>query len=178
MRRTAAGDAIAFAALFHLHRNKLYSFIFRMSGSVQQAEDVVQDVFLKIWTDRERLLDITDFSAYLFRMSHNHCLNLLKRKAKEAAILSGISYPSAAMDEQVLYRETEKQLLHAIDELPAQQKLVFTLSREQGLSQQEISEQLHITVPTVKSHMTQALRFLRQRCKHLSPLVKSILFFF
>jgi RNA polymerase sigma-70 factor (family 1) len=178
LRRIAADDADAFAALFHLHRDKLYSFIVRMSGSVPEAEDVVQDVFLKIWTLRAELLDINDFSAYLFRMSHNHCLNILKRKAKETAILSRFPISSHSTGDLVLYREIEQQVRYAIDELPPQQKLVFTLSRDQGLSQQEISEQLHITVPTVKSHMTQALRFLRVRCKDVLPLLKSLLFFF
>ena len=103
---------------------------------------------------------------------------MLKRKAKEATILRTISITAVTTVEQVTYRETEQQLQQAINDLPAQQKLVFTLSRQQGLSQQEISEQLQITVPTVKSHMTQALRFLRQRCKHFSPLIKSLLFFF
>ena len=177
LERTAAGDTDAFAALFHTHRDTLYSFILRLSGSAEQAEDVVQDVFLKIWTTRTDLPGINNFSAYLFRMSHNHCLNLLKRKAKEAKIISIVPYLASTADDQVLFRETERQVQHAIWELPTQQRLVFTMSREQGLSQQEISEQLHITVPTVKSHMTQALRFLRARCKDMAPLAKSILFF-
>ena len=178
LRQTAAGDTQAFAALFHLHRDKLYSFILGMSGSVHQAEDVVQDVFLKVWELRAELSTINNFSAYLFRMAHNHCLNILKRNAREAAILSGIPTPSHSTDDPVLYRETEQQVRNAIAELPAQQKLVFTLSRDIGLSQHEISEQLHISIPTVKSHMTQALRFLRARCKDVSPFIKSILFFF
>jgi len=177
LHQTAIGNTDAFAALFHLHRDKLYSFILGMSDSVAQAEDVVQDVFLKVWELRAQLSTINNFSSYLFRMSHNHCLNILKRKAKEAAILSGISTPSRSTADPVLYRETEQQVRNAIADLPSQQKLVFTLSREIGLSQQEISERLHITVPTVKSHMTQALRFLREHCKDVSPFIKSILFF-
>ena len=177
LQRIAAGDERSFAALFHAHRNALYSFIVRISGSAEQAEDVVQDVFLKIWTARAELPGIHDFHAYVFRMSHNHCLNLLQRKAKEAKIISSFLLSSATVDEEVLYRETERQVQHAIDELPTQQRLVFTMSRQMGLSQQEISKQLHITVPTVKSHMTQALRFLRNRCKDMVPLAKSFLFF-
>jgi RNA polymerase sigma-70 factor (family 1) len=178
LHRTASGDTDAFARLFNLHRDKLYSFILGMSNSVQQAEDVVQDVFLKVWELRAELSTIDNFSAYLFRMSHNHCLNILKRKAREAAILSDIPTSSTSTYDPVLYRETEQQMREAIAELPAQQKLVFTLSRDVGLSQHEISQQLHITIPTVKSHMTQALRFLRARCKDVSPFIKSILFFF
>lgn len=173
----AKGNHSAFAELFHCHRDKLYSFLLNLCGSQQQAEDIVQDIFLKIWTTREALTGIHHFQAYLFRMSHNHCINLLKRNAQEAAIVLSFKteFSSSLTEDHIQMRETTTLVRNAIDHLPVQQRLVFTMSREEGLNQQEISEKLHISVPTVKSHMTQALRSLRMQCKSLSPVIKSLI---
>ncbi|HEY4289648.1 MAG TPA: RNA polymerase sigma factor [Puia sp.] len=177
LRQVAEGNEAAFAELFHTYRDKLYSFILRICGSPQQAEDVVQDTFLKIWVMQSDLREIKDFQQYLFRMSHNHAINLLKKNARESLLLSKISLPSPSSitEQEVQRRETEAFVRNAIDGLPKQQKQVFILSREQGLNQEEISEKLHITIPTVKSHMTQALRALRSRCKSLYPIAKLII---
>jgi len=177
LRQVAEGNEAAFSELFHAYRDKLYSFILRICGSPQQAEDIVQDVFLKVWVMRSDLLEIRDFEQYLFRMSHNHAINILKKNARESILLSKINMPSplSLTEQTVQWRETEAFVRSAIEDLPRQQKQVFMLSREQGLNQEEISEKLHITIPTVKSHMTQALRSLRSRCKSLYPIVKTIL---
>jgi RNA polymerase sigma-70 factor (family 1) len=177
LRQVAEGNESAFSELFHACRDKLYSFTLRICGSPQQAEDIVQDIFLKVWVMRAELLEIKDFQQYLFRMSHNHAINLLKKEARESILLSKIRIPSSlsVTEQEVQRRETEAFVRNAIDRLPRQQKQVFILSREQGLNQEEISEKLHITIPTVKSHMTQALRSLRSRCKSLYPIVKSMI---
>lgn len=171
----AEGNESAFSELFLIYKDKLYSFIFRLCESSQQAEDIVQDVFLRIWMMRSDLAEIRNFEHYLLKMSRNHSINVLKRKALELVKLSEIRQPALLnlMDE-VQFRETETIVRHAIEALPNQQRQVFKLSREQGLNQEEISEKLHIAVPTVKSHMTQALRFLRARCKGLYPIAKSV----
>lgn len=176
LRLVAEGDQSAFSELFLAYKDKLFSFIFGLCESRQQADDIVQDVFLKIWVMRADLPGIRDFEPYLLRMSHNYCINILRRKAVELAKLSSISQPApSTVAEEIQYKETEALLRQAIEALPAQQKQVFKLSREQGLNQKEISEQLHIAVPTVKSHMTQALRALRAHCKNLYPITKLII---
>ncbi|HEY4205656.1 MAG TPA: RNA polymerase sigma-70 factor [Puia sp.] len=177
LRQVAEGNEPAFTELFHAYRNKLFSFILRICSSPQQAEDIVQDVFLKIWAMRSELLEIRDFEPYLYRMSHNHTINMLKRNARESVLRSKIKTvsPFSPQEQEIQRKETEALIRNAIEGLPKQQKQVFILSREQGLNQKEISEKLEITVPTVKSHMTQALRSLRSRCKHLYPIAKSVI---
>jgi RNA polymerase sigma-70 factor (ECF subfamily) len=177
LRQLAEGNESAFTELFHAYRDKLFSFILRICASPQQAEDIVQDVFMKIWAMRSELLGIRDFEPYLYRMSHNHTVNMLKRNARESILRSKIKTlsPFSLPEQEVQRKETEALIRHAIEGLPKQQKQVFILSREQGLNQKEISEKLEITVPTVKSHMTQALRALRSRCKHLYPIAKMVI---
>lgn len=173
--QAADGSDIAFARLFHAYRDKLYSFVLRISGSREAAEDIVQDVFLKLWHKREELKGIDRFDAYLFRMAHNHVLNILKRSARETLILSEIGRRKTAtghMGDDIQFRETQQVLRRAIENLPPKQQQVLLLSKAQGLKQEEISRQLNISVPTVKSHITQALRTLKKQCKELAPIVK------
>lgn len=160
------GDQIAFARVFSIYGNKLYSFIVSLSGSTQIAEDAVQDVFLKIWQKREELGSIDNFNCYLFRMAHNHTLNMMKRMARETLILSEIAQQSAAQKNETLsdieFKDIRQLYHEAIETLPPQQKLVYKMSREDGLKQQEIATKLNISIATVKSHMTQAFRSLKK----------------
>lgn len=174
LRQLAEGNESAFTELFHAYRDKLFSFILHICASPQLAEDIVQDVFLRIWTMRSDLLEIRDLGPYLYRMSHNHAINMLRKNARESLLRSKIQSlsPLNHPEREVQRKETEALIGNAIKGLPKQQKQVFILSREQGLNQKEISEKLEITIPTVKSHMTQALRSLRSTCRHLYPITK------
>jgi RNA polymerase sigma-70 factor (family 1) len=174
LRQLAEGNESAFTELFHAYRDKLFSFILHICASPQLAEDIVQDVFLRIWTMRSDLLEIRDLEPYLYRMSHNHAINMLKKNARESLLRSKIQSlsPLDNPEREVQRKETEALISNAIKGLPKQQKQVYILSREQGLNQKEISEKLEITVPTVKSHMTQALRSLRSTFRHLYPITK------
>jgi RNA polymerase sigma-70 factor (ECF subfamily) len=169
LKQVVSGNEEAFAKLFHAYRDKLFSFMYRISGSKEIAEDIVQDVFLKIWLQRENLLNIENFNAFLFRMSQNHVINQLRRRSKETLILlekqkSGYAIPSTA-DEQMHYKNIRQLLEKIIEELPTQQKTVYLLSREQSLKQEEIATQMNISVSTVKNHMTQALKTIREKLR-------------
>lgn len=137
----------------------------RMTGSNQVAEDIVQEVFLKIWKKRKDLRLVSHFDKYLLRMVYNEILNLIQRKTKESQILNEISsYQQNINYEDVANTEYESKYLalkNAIEDLPTRQKLVFILSKEKGLKQEEIANELNISLKTVKSHMTQALNTLR-----------------
>jgi RNA polymerase sigma-70 factor (ECF subfamily) len=164
----ANGDEKAYAALFHTYRPKIYSFIFRISGSAQSAEDVTQDVFAKIWQTRADMVKIKNFNAHIFRVAHNHFLNAMRKMAKETLVLQKIKKQSVSVEEvhEALERKELRRLFHFVmEELPQKQKMVFLLSKEKGMKQEEISEQLNISVGTVKSHMTQAFRSIRKKLK-------------
>lgn len=164
----ANGNEAAFAKLFHLYRPKIYSFILRISGSVQSAEDVTQDVFVKIWQARAGLVKVQNLNAYIFKVAHNHFLNAMKKMAKETVIAQRIGKISQVEEmHELLDKKELGQLFHfAIEELPQKQKLVFRLSKEHGMKQEEISKHLSISVVTVKSHMTQAFQNIRKKLKN------------
>jgi RNA polymerase sigma-70 factor (family 1) len=165
LTRVAQGDEQAFASLFHTWRDKLYFFTLRITNSPEIARDLVQDVFVKVWVNRSSLVEVTNFSAWLYRVTQNHALSGMRRMALETTILAEIQRKAATSrqptDEALLYKQLQEKLQAAIDRLPPQQKLVYTLSRIEGLKHEEIANRLHLSVNTVRNHMTEALRNIK-----------------
>ena len=171
--QVASGDEAAFSDLFYLWKDKLYFFILRITSSPESAQDVTQEVFLKLWTHREKLRDVENFGAYLYSMTRNYAISGLRRMAMEATILSELGRSAIDSgkhaDEVLLQKQVLEKVKEVVDQLPRQQRLVYTLSREQGLRQEEIARQLNITVSTVQNHMTLALKSIRKQLSHHAP---------
>lgn len=169
----AGGDEIAFTRLFNAYHEKLYTFILRLTQSSETAEDVLQDVFFKIWTNRKLLKGIDNFNAYLFRIARNHAVNGLKRLSNRDSILARLAQTGQpdveGPEDLLLKKEAAKQIRDAIDALPPQQKLVYTLSRIEGLKHGEIARQLNLSESTVKNHMVAALQNLRKQLSGINP---------
>lgn len=165
----AQGSQSAFVVLFHRYKSKLYGYTLRPTGSEMLAEDIVQDVFMKLWADHVSLGSIEHFGSYLFRMSRNHVLNHFKRMAHETAILSEMfrdgEQGSNNVQEMLAAREVEEVLQSVVDTLPPQQRAVYHLSREEGKSHEEIAELLKISPNTVKNHIVQAMATIRTRLR-------------
>lgn len=161
----AAGDEAAFSILFEHHYKKVYAVAFRILKSAPAAEDVLQDVFLKIWKHRMKLPSIDDFNAYLNVMIRNHVFNLLRKKSNEQLFLKELLIADTRGEQQtydaVMMHELERNLQEAVSMLPPQQKKVFQLSRMHGLRQEEIAAYMKISLGTVKKHMVMSLRFVR-----------------
>lgn len=163
--RIANGDEAAFAKLFHLWRDKLYFFILRITHSPEMAEDVLQDVFTKLWINRAKMTDFEYFQAYFYKMAQNHAISLMRRMAQETIILAELKkeMPAASpsLDEGMFQKELDKKMQAILEKLPPQQRLVYKMTREEGLKQEQIALQLKISPSTVKNHMTCALRTIR-----------------
>lgn len=175
LNQVARGDQEAFKQLYNTFKDKLCSFIFVMSHSRETAEDVVQDVFLKIWLQRERLAGIENFNAYLFKMSQNHFLNLLRRIIKKKQGLSKVLEEDTSIfanpDQQLIYKNIRMEIEKIVSELPSRQKDIYVLKREVGLKHEEIAEQLQISLSTVKNHLTQALKTIQKKINHYNTLI-------
>jgi len=178
--KIAEGNESAFGDLFHLWRDKLYFFIFRITHSSEMAEDILQDVFVKIWTNRASLITIQHFDAYLYKMSQNHAISAMKRMAQEALILSelkkGPDASGVVMEDAVIHRELTRKFQAILHKLPTQQRLVYTLTHIHGLKHDEVAQRLKISASTVKNHMTRALYTIRQELmQHYQTILISIL---
>ena len=169
LRLASRSDTAAFTAIFHHYKHKLYSYTFRLTGSSQLSEDIVQDVFMKLWKDHELLAGVDNFGGYLFKMSKNHVVNHFKRIAHETLIMAEILHylPTEYNNTQEIIDVNEAQgiLNEIVEKLPAQQKAVYNLSREKGLSHEEIAKILAISPNTVKNHIVQAMATIRTQLR-------------
>ncbi|MCF0065745.1 RNA polymerase sigma-70 factor [Dyadobacter chenwenxiniae] len=168
---SSMADEKAFTSLFYLYKHKLYSYLTSLTESEMLAEDIVQDVFLKLWNDRETLAEIDNFGSYLFRMSKNQAINHFRRMSRETLIISEMfqANPSDNQTEDtVSLKETKKILEDIIDKLPAQQKMIYKLSRHEGKTHDEIADMLKISPNTIKNHIVQAMSTIRTQLRRYS----------
>lgn len=162
--RVAAGDTPAFRELYEQYRKKVYFLAWHLLKTESESEDVCQEIFTKLWVNRQKLTEIEDFNAYLNTLIRNHIYNCLRRKASEESFvmeaLDAERLPGTVMDPAEL-RELQLTLKEAIWNLPPQQKRVFELSRMEGYRHDEIALELHISRETVKKHVMAAIRNIR-----------------
>ena len=165
LARLANGDPEAFGVIFHHYRHRIYSYAFHLSGDTAQADELVQETFMKVWLHRDRIPHILRFEHWLFTIARNQVFDMLKGMARESAFRRQIAEHLEAganpVEDRVLSRENEMRLQKALDKLPPRQRLIFTLSRHKGMKHEEIADQLQISRHTVKTHLVQALKTLR-----------------
>jgi RNA polymerase sigma-70 factor (ECF subfamily) len=164
--RVAEGDAVAFRQLFDHYRNKIYSLGMYLTRSEVQAEEIVQDVFLKVWEKRTELSGIQYFNGWLRTVAKNTCSNYLRDLAVEKLAMSRLldkaEGTTASAETNVIEKEYRQIIEEAIQRLPPQQKKVYILSRQTGKKQEEIARELNISLYTVKEYLKLAQRSVRQ----------------
>lgn len=168
----AAGDRKAFEALFRMHYRPLCGFALGYLKDADRAEDLVQDLFFRLWLDRSKLSITTSVKAYLFAAVRNRCLNAVKAGAKVRA-LNEEADDRLAEEERSEDEHAERiaRVQAAIEALPTERRRVFKLSRYEGLKYHEIAERLGISVKTVENQMGSALKTLRKELRDLVPLL-------
>ncbi len=166
LQKLRESDQDALCTLYLRYAGAVRSFAFKLLKDQSDAEDITQDVFLKVWNAREALPEIEAVRPYLLQMTRNSVFNLLRRrKAKGAYVEFSMRYHPAAEPEKV----TAEDLLRAIDgeltELPANQRAAFAMSRYDGKTYDEISSSLGISRKTVQYHISRVLERLRKLLK-------------
>ena len=180
IRAFKKGDAGAFKLLFDLYHKRLYSFLFAMLKSREDAEEIVQETFLKIWENREQFWEDYPFDALMFRIAKNASLNYSRKKVnrmvveKHLEFFTDLSEDSA--DQYILFQETQNIIETILKGLPPKRKEIFLLQKVEGLSRQEIAEKLGISVITVDHQLFQANKFVREEVRKYSLLMISVLF--
>lgn len=163
--RVSQGDEQAFRVLYDHYRNKVFTIGYKVLETEAEVLDALQEVFVKLWINRETLPEITNFNAYLNTVTRNHLYNIVRRYAYEETFLSELSQrgpvPVQEGEQDINIRELKHTLQKAIHRLPPQQKRVFELSRLEGWKQEEIAAAMNISRETVKRHLAEAMRNLR-----------------
>lgn len=167
----ANGDYYAFRELFTHHYRALCNYAMRVVVTREIAEEVVSDVFVKLWKNREQIEVHTSFQAYIYRAVRNQALDYLKLRVHrqyERESLDTVQWNMSHADhftpaEEMSFNEFYNYIEDCINDLPKQCQLIFRLSREEGLRYRDIAERLDISVKTVETQMSRALKVLRER---------------
>lgn len=158
------GDEVCFQRLFDTYYEVLCQYSFTILRDMDESEDIVQSVFLKIWEKREVLTITHTLKSYLYRAVHNACINQLDHRGirdKHAAYALRVG--SDVQPPEVFPEEIEASIVAAINSLPDQCRRIFTMSRYEELKYSEIAHRLEISVNTVENQMSKALKILRTR---------------
>ncbi len=181
LKSLANGDSFAFTKVMDRHQDKVYSLALKILKSTALAEEIVQEVFLKIWLNRENMAAINNLGGYLHILTRNLVLNQLNKIAYERKVMQELSFKSpdnTAEENENMY---SKILADAINQLPPKQQKVFRMAKLEGMSQKEIAENMGISLQTVKSHMAKALKTVRneilvsKRAGMLLPILLNVI---
>lgn len=178
--RLKQGDQSAFAEVFNSYSESMVRYAFTLLKDQDDAEDIIQQLFVQLWTKRETLEVTSSLKSYLYRSVHNSCLNKIKQIGVRERYVSAVQQTdtgTAAAASQLMER---KEIAHAIEaamnELPEQCRKVFRMSRFDQLKYQQIADELGISVKTVENQMGKALKHMRSKLQHLVPAI--LLYFF
>ena len=157
---------IAFDAIYEKYSKRLYGFVIRYVKQEADAEEIVQEVFIKIWENRSKIDVYSSFESFLFTISYNSAISLLRKRVSEKKYLEYLK--SLQEDEnirestdEIQFKELNENIDFLLGKLTPRQKEIFKLSREEGLTHEEIAKKLGISVNTVKNHMVSSLHFLK-----------------
>jgi RNA polymerase sigma-70 factor (family 1) len=170
----------AFKRLFDSYKNRIYGYVLAIAHSPYAAEEITQEIFIKLWLCRDILHEVENLDGYIFTIARNRTLNHLRKAAYDTRLLRELQElvkpEHNNVEERTMVAEYDRLVRDAILLLSPQRRLVYQLSRDGGLNHEEIAEQLHLSRNTVKNHLVEALRFIRSYLGRHGSLV-AILFF-
>ena len=147
--------------MFEKYRGKFYNAVLHFTKSVVTAEELTQEAFINIWRHRAGLTEVKNANAYLYKIIFNLVYTYLRKQSNEIRIRRLASYHRSESDystiELLEAKETAKLIAEVVDRLPRQQKTVYILSREKGMTYQEIATELKISPLTARNHIVEAL---------------------
>ena len=158
-------DEAAFSELYVRYKDKLYYFCLHLLKSKEEANDIVQEIFIRIWESRNFINPDLSFSSFLYTMARNRILNYFRdididEKVKEILATQKVT-EEEAIDSKIIYTEYQVILQNALSQLPPQRRKIFNMSRIESMSHKEIAAELGISVNTVQEHISEALKFIK-----------------
>jgi len=173
--RLIQGDEQAFEKIYRLYSNRLYGKLLKLLKSVPQTEEIVQDVFLKIWEYRASIDPEKSFRAFLFKIAENKAFDFFRKAALHKAFeteLIALSTSNHTMLEELIADEERSVLLEkAINNLPPQRQQVFRLCKLERKSYTEVSQLLGISLSTISDHIVKATKSIRTQLEPYNNIV-------
>lgn len=179
LTRLKNGDMLAFDRVYELYSHKLFLFVFKILKNEAEADDIVQEVFVKIWESRDKLEDYKSLNSYIFTIAYNNSIDLIRKRISNTKYLEHLKNHAVInvtpnIISQIEFNELNIQAEKLIGNLPERQKQVYLLHREEGLTYPEIAEQIGISRNTVENHMAKALKYLHRNLNN--SLLMNMLF--
>jgi RNA polymerase sigma-70 factor (family 1) len=185
VRCAADGDQVAFGRLYSFYYPQLYTSLAFIAQSHEDTQEIIHEVFLKIWKTKESLVLVRSFEDYAYTIAKNLLFNQLKRKKVSQRILQSLSDQSVrntgpSPDEEYLYKQYYQTAISAINQLPEQKQRIFLLRTQEGLSLGDIANEMGISVSAVKKHLYAALASVKEalRQKQGDILILLFIYFF
>lgn len=169
IKRIRQGDVKQFESLFRSSYISLVRYAKSFVNDHDTAEEIVQDLFFRIWTDRDKIKIETSLNGYLFRAVHNRCLHLFEHRKviekHEKEIIQEQKKSSDNISEIIRYNELQNAVARILERLPERCGRIFCMNRFEGLKYNEIADKLAISVKTVEADMSKALKEFRKALK-------------
>jgi len=164
--RLKEGNIVAFDSIYEQYCKRLYAFVIRYVKQESDAEEIVQEVFIKIWENRGKIDVYSSFEAYLFTITYNSAISLLRKRVHEKKYVEHVKSlqevnVASELTDDLYFNELNSKLQSLLLELTPRQREIFLLSREEGLTHDEIAKKLGISANTVKNHIVSVLNFLK-----------------
>ncbi len=175
LQLVAQSSTYAFTQVYEFYRPRIYRVALKFLRSQEMSEEIVQDVFLKIWLKRTLMTDVLNFDSFIFSVTKHAVLDAMDKLAVEAKARKELSYElklSKNADEALIEKQYDQVVWELVDQLPPQQKKIFRMVKVDCMSHEAIGRQLKLSKDTVKAHMKRALITLRAKLnRHISTIV-------
>jgi len=169
IKKLKSGDKKAFQRIFNAYSERLFNFTFSYLKDSYESEEIVQEIFLRLWENRTEVDEEKSFQSFLYRMAVNKVYNNLKHKVvcrKYENYLNSLDQSYSVSPEEHLYRkDLVEKLRELLSMLPEQKRKIFEMSKLEGLSNAEISKQLDLSIRTVENQIYRATKFLKDNLK-------------
>ena len=177
--QVADGDQKAFAELFYAYHNQLAEFVLMLTGCKQQTQEIVQDVFMKVWNQRSSLPALQHFVSWLFVLTRNYTLNSLRKAATEKKVFSlspSQLYHPVNADDRIIEKDYREVFDRAVAQLPPQQQKAYKMSRVEGLGNEYIGKVLGVAPESVRKYLQWAQQSVARFVKsQIGPMLLFLL---
>ena len=180
--RYKEGDAEAFDIIYRAYSKKMYCFVLGLLKDQETSRDLVQEVFVRLWEKRNQVDPSMNFDNYVFTIAYNSVRKYFRKKTIERKainhLLKNAAEVIASIDEKVIYNELLELANKAIESLPPKRKIVYKLSKQEGVKIKEIASKMNISTRTAENHLAKALKYLKEELSGISPLTLLFFYFF
>ena len=165
LQEISEGNEKAFRALYDCYFGRLSSYIFKLIKSELATEEIVQDIFVKLWESRATLVSVDTPEAYIFSMARNRAIDHLRRITRETKLIGALKQQLGSSNNETEERldaeDLQRLIAEALKELSPQKQEIFRLRNGEGLDHAEIAHTMQLSRSTVKNHLSQTLHHLR-----------------